>query len=50
MKFERKGNDGYIITPDTKEEQEQLEKSLEWKEPNTLECIICQLKGYGKKE
>lgn len=49
MKFEREGYDSYIITPETKEEQEKLEKSLGWKDGNTLECIICQLKGYGKK-
>ena len=49
MKFEREGFDGYIITPENKKEKEQLEKSLGWTEPNTLECIICQLKGYGKK-
>ena len=50
MKFKREGKDSYIITPETTKEQEQLEKSLGWTKPNTLECIICQLKGYGVKD
>jgi len=49
MKFKREGYDRYIIKPETKKEQEKLEKSLGWTEPNSLDYIICQLKGYGKK-
>lgn len=38
MKFKREGYDSFIITPESKDEQEELGKSLGWTEANTLEC------------
>ena len=48
MKYIRTGSEGDLlrIIPENEKEQRDLEEAIGWKNPNTLNEIICKLIGY----